>query len=78
MAGTPLFYGVCQTVLIPLYVLSAWQLGWTYAPRTDPLWKVVRDNYQRREPTPPSTPPQDVMRELAVALDGDRSPEDEA
>ena len=77
-AGTPLYYGVCQTVLIPLYVLSAWQLGWTYAPRTDPLWKVVRDNYQRREPTPPSTPPQDVMRELAVALDGDRSPEDEA
>ena len=80
-AGTPLYYGVCQTVLIPLYVILAWQLGWTYAPRTDPIWKGVRDNYQRREATPPSTPPelhsQDVMRELAVALDGERT-EDEA
>mgnify|MGYP004193933141 CR=1 FL=1 len=48
LAGTPLYYGVCQTALIPLYVLLCWRLGWTYAPPTDPIWRVLRDSYQER------------------------------
>jgi len=47
-AGSPLYYGVCQTVTIPLYVIAAWQLDCTYAPRTDPIWRVVKDSYQHR------------------------------
>jgi len=45
-AGTPLFYGVCQAVFIPIFALVAWQLGWTYAPRTDHICKVISTDYQ--------------------------------
>ena len=43
-----LLHQVCQIVLLPIYVLAAWRCGCTYAPRTDPLWKVLRDTYQER------------------------------
>lgn len=47
-AGTPLFYGLCQVILIPIFALAAWQLGWTYAPRTDHICKVISTDYQDR------------------------------
>jgi predicted Na+-dependent transporter len=45
-AGTPLFYGACQLVLIAIYVSLAWKLGWTYAPAHDPLSRVLCESYQ--------------------------------
>ena len=45
-AGTPLFYGLCQMILIPIYVVIAWKLSCTYAPAKDPWYKVIRDSYQ--------------------------------
>ena len=47
-AGTPLYYGVCQTIIIPGYVLLAWKLGWTLAPPSDPFLKVLTSSYQYR------------------------------
>jgi hypothetical protein len=57
-------------VLLPSFVLTAWQQGWTYAPRTDPFCKVVRDNYQSRSEdwhagrTPPVEPPPSIPAEV--------------
>lgn len=45
-AGTPLYYGACQTLIIPCYVLVAWKLGWTLAPADDPFCKVLTTSYQ--------------------------------
>lgn len=47
-AGTPLFYGVCLTLLLPLYATAAWRLGWTYAPPKDPCWRMLTHSYQER------------------------------
>ena len=46
-AGSPLFYGVAQAVVIPAFLVTTWKLGWTYAPANDPLWKVLRHSYQQ-------------------------------
>ena len=53
-AGTPLYYGVVQTATIPLYVLCCWKLGWTYAPASDSLWRVVGQCYQSRSAGTPA------------------------
>ena len=45
-AAVPLFYGFIQLTIIPIYVIIGWKLGWSYAPASDPLWKVLRDSYQ--------------------------------
>jgi hypothetical protein len=60
-------------VIIPLYLLAMWKLGWTYAPPRDPLWKVLRHSYQMNAPGSeykaqlPSTP-------VALALKHSRAP----
>jgi predicted Na+-dependent transporter len=45
-AAVPLFYGFCQLLIIPIYVIIGWKLGWSYAPPSDPVWRVLRDSYQ--------------------------------
>ena len=42
---------MCQTVLIPVYLLIAWQLDLTYAPRTDNMLKCLS---RRIEPEAPA------------------------
>ncbi|KAG8459606.1 hypothetical protein KFE25_000962 [Diacronema lutheri] len=42
----PLYYGIIEIVLIAIFALAAWQLNWTYAPRTDNVLKCVAGNYQ--------------------------------
>mmetsp|Transcript_24510 Transcript_24510/g.35975 ORF Transcript_24510/g.35975 Transcript_24510/m.35975 type:complete len:343 (-) Transcript_24510:342-1370(-) len=44
--GVPLFYGICEAVVLGIYCLIAWKLNWTKAPSTDPLCRVITDNYQ--------------------------------
>ena len=61
--GVPLFYGVYATILISVLLLVFWKLGWTYAPPTDPLCKVLSGNYQ---PVPGT-----ARGEAAAAVDGD-------
>ena len=45
-AGVPLVYGLCELVTIPLFAITAWRLGWTYAPKEENLCKVLVGNYQ--------------------------------
>ena len=44
--GVPFFYGVVELLVIGMYCLGAWKAGWTKAPPTEPLWKVVTVNYE--------------------------------
>ena len=35
-----------QTTFVGFYCLAAWQFGWTKAPRSDNIVKVLLNNYQ--------------------------------
>ena len=41
-----LFCGLVQSISIPIFLLCAWKLGWTYAPSDAPLCTVLRNSYQ--------------------------------
>lgn len=45
--AVPLFYGVAEIVLLSLWALFAWKMGWTYAPPTDGIMQVLMSNYQK-------------------------------
>jgi hypothetical protein len=47
-AGVPLYYSTVQLVLIAVYLFVCWRREWTYAPATDPLWRVLKEPYQHR------------------------------
>mmetsp|Transcript_177 Transcript_177/g.564 ORF Transcript_177/g.564 Transcript_177/m.564 type:complete len:354 (+) Transcript_177:71-1132(+) len=42
----PLWYGVSQSVLMPMQLLVLWKLGFTYAPPSASLWRVVTQSWQ--------------------------------
>jgi sodium/bile acid cotransporter 2 len=42
----PLWYGVAQSVLLPLQMLILWKLGFTHAPPSASLWRVVTQSWQ--------------------------------
>eukprot|EP00931_Biecheleriopsis_adriatica_P076457 TRINITY_DN50154_c0_g1_i1.p1 TRINITY_DN50154_c0_g1~~TRINITY_DN50154_c0_g1_i1.p1 ORF type:complete len:418 (-),score=65.06 TRINITY_DN50154_c0_g1_i1:18-1271(-) len=62
-AGVPLFYGVCQVVLLPNFLLTAWKLGCTYAPARAGIHRVIMQNWQPQE-----------AAETSAKVDEDRSP----
>mmetsp|Transcript_46433 Transcript_46433/g.108099 ORF Transcript_46433/g.108099 Transcript_46433/m.108099 type:complete len:459 (-) Transcript_46433:101-1477(-) len=45
-AAVPLFYAVCQVILLPTFLIVAWKCGWTYAPSTVYPHQVVIGNFQ--------------------------------
>merc|ERR1712083_2209 len=45
-AEVPLYYGVVEIIVLPVFLLTAWKLGLTYAPPSDLLCKVIAGNYQ--------------------------------
>lgn len=64
-AVVPLYYGVCQVVLLPLFLLFSWRAGLTYAPKSTRIDRVVMQDFQPRSASPsaassadepPSTP----------------------
>ena len=42
----PLFYGFVEVVVIAVFLVISWKAGYTLAPATDPLWKVLSTSYQ--------------------------------
>lgn len=44
--GVPFFYGVVEAVILGVYCIGAWKLGWTKAPRNAPIWKVLSTSYE--------------------------------
>jgi len=54
-AGVPLFYGLVQTVLVCIFLVTAWQLGCTFAPKEDSFCLVLRKSYQPHGDAPETT-----------------------
>lgn len=77
-AAVPLFYGFCQLVIIPLYVIICWRLGWSYAPSTDPIWDVLRDSYQHRAHYVDRPDPRTSIRGLTLEESSEPSPREAA
>ena len=34
-SGVPLVYGIVEILVIPVFAITAWRLGWTYAPKSE-------------------------------------------
>ncbi|KAL3904039.1 MAG: hypothetical protein SGARI_005108 [Bacillariaceae sp.] len=47
--AVPFFYGLVEAIAIGIYCLCVWKLGWTKAPATDRLWKVITTTYEVHE-----------------------------
>ena len=45
-SGVPLTYGVVEILIIPVFALTAWRLGWTYAPTSENVCVALVGNYQ--------------------------------
>lgn len=44
--AVPLLYGVTEVVFISGWALMGWKMGYSYAPPSDPICRVLLDNYQ--------------------------------
>lgn len=44
--GVPVFYAITEIVLISIFCLGAWKRGWTKAPPTDSLCKILCTSYE--------------------------------
>lgn len=49
--GVPLFYGICEAVILAIYCLGAWKAGWTKAPHDENICVVIATSYEVREAT---------------------------
>lgn len=47
--GVPLFYGIVEAVLLGLFCIICWKLGWTKAPPDDNCCKVILNSYEGEE-----------------------------
>ena len=45
-SGVPLVYGIVEILVIPVFAMTAWRLGWTYAPKDENIFMVLAGNYQ--------------------------------
>ena len=44
--GVPFFYGTMEAVILGIYCMIAWKMGWTKAPSNAPIWKVLLTSYE--------------------------------
>ena len=44
--SVPLFYGVCEMVILACYCLGCWKLGWTKAPADENICVVITTSYE--------------------------------
>jgi len=44
--SVPFFYGVATFLVIGIYCVICWKAGWTKAPPSEPLWKVITYSYE--------------------------------
>lgn len=47
--GVPLFYGICEAVLLAIFCLGAWKIGWTKAPKDENVCVVIATSYEVQE-----------------------------
>ena len=44
--GVPLYYGVVEALLLAVYCLGCWKIGWTKAPANENLCVVIATSYE--------------------------------
>jgi predicted Na+-dependent transporter len=44
--GVPLYYGICEMVILAIYCLTCWKLGWTKAPADENICTVITTSYE--------------------------------
>ena len=44
--GVPFFYGLVEAVLLAIYCVVAWKIGWTKAPKNVSVWKAISTSYE--------------------------------
>ena len=47
--GVPLFYGICEALLLAVYCILCWKMGWTKAPADENLCVVLAKSYEIME-----------------------------
>ena len=47
--GVPLFYGICEAVMLAVFCLGAWKAGWTKAPKDENICVVIGKSYEVEE-----------------------------
>lgn len=47
--GVPLFYGICEAVILVFYCLAMWKAGWTKAPPDENICVVIATSYEVRD-----------------------------
>ena len=45
-SGVPIVYGMFEILVIPVFALAAWRLGWTYAPANTNVCVAIAGNFQ--------------------------------
>ncbi|KAL7570285.1 hypothetical protein ACA910_020706 [Epithemia clementina (nom. ined.)] len=49
--GVPLYYGILEAVILGVYCLVSWKLGWTKAPADENICVVISTNYEEPSKT---------------------------
>eukprot|EP00980_Cylindrotheca_fusiformis_P028740 scaffold22641_cov206-Cylindrotheca_fusiformis.AAC.10 len=44
--GVPLYYGICEMVILAIYCLASWKMGWTKAPADENICTVITTSYE--------------------------------
>ena len=44
--GVPLFYGICEAVILAVYCMLCWKAGWTKAPADENICVVIATSYE--------------------------------
>ena len=66
--GVPLYYGIVESVVIVSFALICWKMGWTKAPASDSLCKMIATSY---EVTPAAThQEEDTSIEVVLSCHG--------
>jgi hypothetical protein len=47
--GVPLFYGICEAILLGIYCILCWKIGWTKAPADENICVVLATSYEIKE-----------------------------
>jgi sodium/bile acid cotransporter 2 len=44
--GVPLYYAICEMVILAIFCLTCWKMGWTKAPADENICTVITTSYE--------------------------------
>lgn len=44
--GVPLYYGLVEALVLGIYCIVAWKIGWTKAPASAPFCTIISTSYE--------------------------------